>query len=502
MGDLIDHPDAVGPSLGSQVRKGLAWSVAGGIMLRSGNLLIGIVLARLLAPQVFGVFAVALTVMSVLMTLADLGLTADLVRSDDFERRAPTVSTLSLATGAILTVVMLALSGSIARGMGAPSATPVIQVLSLNLLLSGLGVEPNAMLLRSFRQKTIFHTNFSAFIVSNIALIVLVLMGWGPMALAVTRLLAHAITTALQFVLTRTTLRLGFDREIARSALRFGIPVAGVNLIAALMLGLDTIVIARVLGEVALGFYVLAFNISNWPTTVIGNAIANVALPAFSRTFAGRLRETFYNSVSLTWSAALFIGVALVALADPLIRFVYGDTWLPSANVLGILGLFGALKVVFDLTAQYLFSQGSSRSVMWLNLGSMAALAPAMIFGAEIHGIDGGATARLLVGVVVTLPLVLLSLRAVPGSGRMLFKAMWPPLIAAVPAGLLGRLIATYLGTPILALVVGGLAMTGTYYFFLRRRITPQLAAVRATSDTRHDGRAVDADPVPNEIPS
>lgn len=480
VGDPVDHPDAAAPSLGSQVRQGLAWSVVGGIFLRSGNLLIGIVLARLLAPQVFGVFAVALTVMSVLMTLADLGLTADLVRSDDFKRRAPTVSTLSLVTGAVLTVVMIAFSGSIARSLGAPSATHVVQVLSLNLLLSGLGVEPNAMLLRSFRQKTIFHTNFSSFIVSNVALIVLVLMGWGPMALAITRVLSHAMTTALQFLLTRTTLRLGFDKEIARSALRFGVPVAGVNLIAALMLGLDNIVIARVLGDVALGFYVLAFNISNWPTTVIGNAIANVSLPAFSRTSADRLRETFHNSVSLTWSGALFIGVALVALADPLIRFVYGDKWLPSGNVLGILGLFGALKVVFDLAAQYLFSQGSSRSVMWLNLGSIVVLAPAMIIGAELHGIDGGATARLLVGVVVTLPLVLLSLRAVPGSGRMLVRAMWPPLVAAVPAGLLGRLIATYLGVPVLALVVGGLAMTGTYYLFLRHRVMPQLAAMRS----------------------
>ncbi len=480
MGDLIDHPETADPSLGSQVRKGLAWSVAGGIFLRSGNLLIGIVLARLIAPQVFGVFAVALTVMSVLMTLADLGLTADLVKTDDFERRAPTVSTLSLVTGAILTVVMVLFSGSIARSLGAPSATHVVQVLALNLLLSGLGVEPNAMLLRSFRQKTIFHTNFSAFIVSNVALIILVMMGWGPMALAVTRVLAHAMTTALQFILTRTTLRLGFDREIARSALRFGTPVAGVNLLAALMLGLDNIVIARVLGEVALGFYVLAFNISNWPTTVIGNAISNVSLPAFSRTSAGRLRNAFHNSVSLTWTGALFIGVALMSLADPLIRFVYGEKWLPSANVLGTLGLFGALKVVFDLTAQYLFSQGASRSVMWLNLGSIAILAPAMILGAQLHGIDGGAAARLLVGLVVTLPLVLFSLRAVPGSGRLLLRAMWPPLVAAVPAGLLGRLIATSPGTPVVALVAGGLAMTGTYYLFLRHRIIPQLAAVRS----------------------
>ncbi len=62
-----------------------------------GGLVVGIVLARLLAPEQFGVYAVALTVQSILITVADLGLSADLIRSDEPERIAPTVATLGLA---------------------------------------------------------------------------------------------------------------------------------------------------------------------------------------------------------------------------------------------------------------------------------------------------------------------------------------------------------------------------------------------------------------------
>ena len=79
----------VAPDLGGQVRRGLAWSTVSNLMLRAGSLAVGIVLARLLTPSEFGVFAVALTVQAVLITLADLGLSADLIRTDDPAARAP-----------------------------------------------------------------------------------------------------------------------------------------------------------------------------------------------------------------------------------------------------------------------------------------------------------------------------------------------------------------------------------------------------------------------------
>ena len=125
--------------LGRSVRKGLAWSFANTIILRLGSLIVGIVLARLLTPEVFGIYAVALAVQSILMTLADLGLSADLVRSRDPGRREPTVATLSLGSGVLLTALMAALASPLADAMGTPQAAPVIVVLSGTLILSSAG---------------------------------------------------------------------------------------------------------------------------------------------------------------------------------------------------------------------------------------------------------------------------------------------------------------------------------------------------------------------------
>jgi hypothetical protein len=90
------HPQ----DLNGLVRRGLAWSAASNLILRFGSLAVGIVLARLLTPEQFGVYAVALTVQAVLITFADLGLSAGLVVSDDPDREVPTVAALGLAWAA------------------------------------------------------------------------------------------------------------------------------------------------------------------------------------------------------------------------------------------------------------------------------------------------------------------------------------------------------------------------------------------------------------------
>ncbi len=217
------------PALGASVRRGLAWSFVNTITLRLGNLVLGIVLARLLTPETFGVYAVALAVQSILMTLADLGLSADLVRARDPERREPTVATLSLLSGLFLTLVMASLAVPLASAMGAPKAAPVIAVLSFTLLIAGAGVVPFARLQRAFEQKKLFATSAIDFLVGTGVTILLVLVGLGPMALAVARLAAQTSATAVQFVLSRTKPRYGFDRATAAPSLRFGMPLAAAN---------------------------------------------------------------------------------------------------------------------------------------------------------------------------------------------------------------------------------------------------------------------------------
>ena len=323
-------------NLGRQLGSGLAWSTINSLVLRLGSFAVGVVIARILAPEQFGVFAVALTVQAVLMTLADLGMSADLIRSADPERIAPTVATLALASGTTLAITM-ALSGQgVADLLGSPDAGPVISVMAFSLLLAGAGVVPYASLQRRFAQKKLFGIAAADFIIGTALTIVLILAGWGVMGLACARIVSQSATLVLQFVLSGEKVRFGFDRAVAPAVLSFGVPVALANMLSWALLNVDNVAISRLSGPVALGFYFLAFNVSNWPMSAVGQVVRSVSIPTFSRLATSRPDRNFAVLVGPVWAISLLAGLLLSVLAHPVIELVYGPSWLPAAAVAGL----------------------------------------------------------------------------------------------------------------------------------------------------------------------
>jgi lipopolysaccharide exporter len=478
-----------GGSIAEDVRRGLAWSTLNSMVLRVGTLVLGIVLARLLAPEEFGVYAIALTVQAILVTLADLGLSVDLVRADNPARRAPTVATLSLASGVALALGMTLTADAAAAAMGAPDASGVIVVLSWTLVISGAGVVPYAHLQRDFQQRKLFACSVFEFISGTAVTIGLVLFGMGPMALAIGRVVAQLVTTSSQFVFARVRPRFAFDSEIARSALAFGLPLAGANLLSWALLTLDNVAIARIAGPAALGFYVLAFNVSSWPMSAIGQAIRGVSLAGFSRASRENGGDGgFATALSLSWAAGLCAGVLLAALAQPLVALLYGGRWSASVPVLAALGFFGALRVALDVIATYLMARGSARAVFYVQGLWFLTLIPAVVVGTHWMSIEGAAWAHLAVAAGVVLPAYGVALGRVGVGLRSLVGAMWLPPIAAVPTWLIAHAVVAGVQQPFLALVLGALAGGAVYaavcYPWVRR-LLPEGTLRRARPGSR-----------------
>lgn len=136
------------------VKGAIAWGSVGSIGLRLGSLGVGIFLARMFVPEDFAVFAVALTVSTVLTSIADLGLSSGLVRSKDPHGDAPTTATISLVVGCVFALVLLAAAPLIERTFAVEGSAAVVAVLGLSIPLASAGVVPYAFLLRRFDQKS------------------------------------------------------------------------------------------------------------------------------------------------------------------------------------------------------------------------------------------------------------------------------------------------------------------------------------------------------------
>jgi O-antigen/teichoic acid export membrane protein len=447
------------------------------IILKLGGLLVGVILARILTPDQFGVYAVALTVQAILMTLADLGLSADLIRTDHPDRIAPTVATLGLLSGSLLTVTTVLLSGPLADLLGSPEAGPAIAVLSFSLLLGGAAVVPFAMLQRRFQQKELFFAAVVDFVVSTTVTLTLIALGFGVLGLAIGRVCAQLAAGAMMFVFAKVIPRLGIDRTVVRPVLAFGLPIAAANLLSWALINADNVVLARMVGVTALGYYVLAFNISSWPMSALSQMVRSIALPYFSR--AGMRTGTLAAVASLAWALALPAGAALAVLAESVIAVVYGPRWLPGAGALAALGVYGALRVVFDVFAGCLYAAGRSRPVLWVQLASLVPLVGAVVAGAHLWGIVGAGWAHVVVATGVVLPAYLLVLHR---SGIAIGPVLWaaaPPTLAVVPAVSVALGIRLLVDDALPALLLGGLGFALVYLLVLRGWILRRVRLLR-----------------------
>jgi len=447
--------------INAQAARAAAWAGVSTIVLRLSGLVVGIILARILTPEQFGIYAVALTVQSILLTVADLGLSADLIRTDDPKRLAPTVASLGLVSGVVMTVITLTSSTAVATLLGSPPAAPAIAVLSFTLLLGSASVVPYAMLQRRFQQRELFIVGVADFIVSTTVTLLLVALGFGVLGLAIGRVSAQLVSSTLQFFLARVVPRYGIDRSQLRPVLAFGLPIAAANLLSWGLLNVDNIVLVRVAGAAALGYYVLAFNISSWPMSALSQVVRSISLPYFSRT--GASSTALAAVVSLAWAGALPAGAVLAALSAPVIDVVYGAKWLPAAPVLAALGLYGSLRVAFDIFAGYLYSQGKSRPVLWVQIIWLVVLVGAMIVATRAYGIVGAGWVHVVVAVVVILPAYLIVLRRSGVRIRDFARAAWWPTVATVPAVAVAVAARLLIENSLLALLVGGVGSVLVY---------------------------------------
>ena len=464
------------PGIGQKIKQALVWSTINNLVIRVASLGSGILLAWLLSPDQFGVFAVALTVQAILITVAELGMSADLIRKGRIDERAGTATTVGLVTSGVLAVAMCIAARPVATALGAESATSVIRVMSLTLILSGVSVVPYAKIQRGFRQSTQMGLDGASLVVSTVITVLLVLAGFGAMSLAISRVAGQALTCGGQFLVTKTRLRFGFDRRTAIELLRFGIPLALANLLSWVVMTMPNVVTGRWLGAIALGLFVQASNISSWPMNAIGTAVRSVALPGFAQ--VGDLRRrgnTFNAAAALAWAGALLAGLLLSSLATALIPFLYGNKWFGASAALAGLGYFGALRILTDLMATYLIAAGASRRVLIVQIVWLVVLGPALVLGVRIGGFAGISWAQTIVLAAVVLPIYAVMLRGHHVPVGAFLRNLGVPALVAVPAALVGIVVAHNVHQHFLALALGGTLGTVVFvapiYGWLRRRL-------------------------------
>jgi PST family polysaccharide transporter len=195
-----------------------------------------------------------------------------------------------------------------------------------------------------------------------------------------------------------------------------------------------------------------------------------VSLPAFARLGErgdDELSAGVTSSLSLLFLVTVPIAALIAALSGPLVHFLYGVKWLPSAAPLRFLMILMAVNMLTGLGMDILVSTGRTGWNVVVNAGWFAVLVPALWFATKADGTRGTAIAQATVGVLVAIPLVALALSRVGVRLGALGRRMIRPLLC----GLLTWAVAAFLGHafaftgPFFELAIAGTLGLLTYTF-------------------------------------
>lgn len=348
-------------SLKQKAIKGVFWSV---IQKWGSNListLVFLILARLLEAKAFGLVAMASVAVSFIQIFLDQGFAEAIVQREEVEiEHLDTAFWLSFSMSMFLAVITIFVAGVIAALFKEPQLVPILRVLSVSFLCSGLNSVQTALLQRQLRFKVLAMRTVIGNLLGGIAGVVMALMGFGVWSLVIKQLVDSFSSVPLLWFSSKwrpgTQISLTHFQEL----FSFGINVTGISFLNFFNRRADDLLIGYYLGSVALGYYTVAYRLLLLVIQVVTSVISQVTLPTFSKLQAEpeRIRHAFYKVTQYTSLVSFPIFFAMAILAPEFIVGVFGEKWVPSIPVMQILAFMGVLQSVQIFNGRVIVAMG------------------------------------------------------------------------------------------------------------------------------------------------
>lgn len=349
--------------------EGLKGSLFWSFMEQGGASLVGfvvqIVLARLLAPEVFGVMAILLVFTSLMDSVAQSGLGSSLIQQKGADDDSfSTAFWLSFFIAVILYVVLFFSAPFISDFYQMGEMALYLRVLGLAVLFNSFNSIQRSYLQRSMDFKRLFKANFLGLLLSGTIGICCAFLGFGVWALVAQTLAQGACACLTLMIFVPWKPRFVFKRQEAGELFRFGWKICATGMINVLHDGISELVIGKSCDAASLGYYSQGRKYPNMVIGVITNALSNVIYPAFAqiKEDANALR----GSLKAVLDAGTFIiapmSILLCVIAEPVVLLLLGEKWLPSVFI---------FQLTFGVNAFLMFQLVNLRAYMALGESSL-----------------------------------------------------------------------------------------------------------------------------------
>lgn len=286
-------------------------------------------LARLLEPREFGLMATAMVVIGLAQTFTQIGVGPALVQKKELSQ--PDINTgfsLGILMGFAVVGLFLLLAPWMAGFFEQDELLPMLKVLAWIFLFKAFAIVPNSLLLRNmqYRQYSLLH--LCAYVVGSAATITLALMGAGVWALVYGYCLQAAVYSLILLPYMHGA-RLGYNSRSAGHIINYGFGLTLAVCFNFIAKNGDYIIVGKLLGPTALGFYSRAYSLMQKVAGIIGAGLNKSLFPVMAgiQDDLPRIARGYRRMVALVALLMIPAGMAAVVLAPEIIHILLGSAW-------------------------------------------------------------------------------------------------------------------------------------------------------------------------------
>ncbi|MCI0454776.1 MAG: lipopolysaccharide biosynthesis protein [Candidatus Dadabacteria bacterium] len=407
-----------------------------------------VVLARVLTPEDFGLIGIALITIATLEMFSTTGFQQALIqKKENIDLYLNTSWTVSIVRGTLLFLILLIVAPYAAVFFSSTESKSVIQVIAVSILFQAF---TNIGIIY-FRKDLEFNRHFIYELVGTLVEFIvsvstaLILRNVWSIVFGV--IAGNFATCLISYYLHPYRPRLSIDFGKAKELWKFGKWLSGTSILNFLITQGDDIFIGKILGATALGFYQMAYRISNVPATEVTHVISQVIFPAYSKLQSdiSKLRRAFLQTVELSAIISLPLAASIYILAQDFVYLFLGDKWNASISAIKVLALWGAIRSISSSMGPLFNALGKPRIITITQFVKLLLIA-LMIYPLTIRfGIVGTCIAITIPPIIIDLPLLFYRTRRyLEGSFSIIFESLKAPIICTlftVLGILLGRKI-------------------------------------------------------------
>lgn len=345
------------------------WKFAERIGAQGVTFIVSIVLARILDPEVYGQIALVLVFTSILQVFVDSGLGTALIQkkeADDLDFSS--VFFFNIAVCLVLYLLMFVSAPLIADFYRTPELTPVIRVMSLVLIISGVKNVQQAYVSRHMLFKRFFFSTLGGTIGAAAVGIFMAWKGYGVWALVAQYLFNTLVDTIILWVTVKWRPKLMFSFKRLKEMLGFGVRLLGVSIISTVYNDIRSLIIGKLYTTTDLGYYNRAQQFPQVISINIDSSVDSVLLPTMSQ------RQDEYSSIKTISSLSVKVCsyvlmplmIGLAACGDTVVELLLTEKWMPCVPYLRIFCLSYSFLPLF--TTSYNAYKAIGRSDVYLKV--------------------------------------------------------------------------------------------------------------------------------------